>query len=239
VPKETVNSSKEFYRTAYEQGFTTVFPGAEELNELLAREFKNSERDYSTYVEVLRAIGLKAGDSILDFGCSWGYGSWQLRRAGFDVFSYEVDPRRLDFARTRLGCQVVENELACGPVDCLFSAHVWEHLPDPNLLLETAARVLKADGTLIAFLPNGNAKLESVYGSKRYHRLWGQVHPLLIGPETAASIARRHGYTAFVYSSPYDVSSIRASISSQSEMGEELLLIARRCQRNERDPCQK
>jgi SAM-dependent methyltransferase len=237
VPKETVNRSKEFYQTAYEQGFTTVFPGDEELNELLAREFKNSERDYSTYVEVLRAVGLKAGDSMLDFGCSWGYGSWQLNRAGFQVFSYEIDTRRSDFARTRLGCQVVENAMTCGPVDCLFSAHVWEHLPDPNLLWETAERVLKADGTVVAFLPNGNSKLESVYGSKRYHQLWGQVHPLLIGPEAAVSMAQRHGYTAFVYSSPYDVPSIRTRSSCQSAVGEELLLIARRCQRNEKHPC--
>src|SRR5262245_28563945 len=79
---------------------------------------------------------LRAGDSMLDFGCSWWYGSWQLLRAGFHVFSFEsrVDDRL--FASTKLGCEVVENEVACGPVDCLFSVHVWEHLPDPNLLWE-------------------------------------------------------------------------------------------------------
>ena len=157
MPKDTIGRSTEFYQTEYEQGFTTDLPGDEELNDLLNREFKDREKDYTPYIEVLRAIGLKTGDSILDSGCSWGYGSWQLRQAGFHVFSYEVDPRRSDFARARLGCLVVENEMPYKSVDCLFSAHVLEHLPDPNVLWRFAQQVLRLDdtATLLLSIPRG------------------------------------------------------------------------------------
>ncbi len=202
VPKDSAAKSRHFYQESYEQGFTTDLPSDNELNEMLACHFKNTVKDYQTYIAVLHAIGVEQGSTVLDFGCSWGYGSWQLREAGFKVYSYEVSKGRAEFARKKLECSIVGDEFVSDSIDCFFSAHVLEHLPDPNLLWHFAERVLSPNGVVVCFLPNGDSRLEAAYGSKRYHRLWGQVHPLLVGPGAAASMAKRHAYVSVIHTSP-------------------------------------
>ncbi|HEY6763818.1 MAG TPA: class I SAM-dependent methyltransferase [Candidatus Sulfotelmatobacter sp.] len=195
---------------------------------MLLCRFKNTVKDYQTYIGVLHAIGVEPGRTVLDFGCSWGYGSWQLREAGFSVYSYEVSKRRAEFARKKLGCAIVGDDLVSNRVDCLFSAHVLEHLPDPNLLWHIAERVLNPNGVVVCFMPNGDSRLEAAYGTTQYHQLWGQVHPLLVGPRAAAFMAKRHRYVPVVHTSPYDPQRLRANISSDHLIGQELLLIARK-----------
>lgn len=227
APKERADQAYKFYQSAYRSGFTTDCPTDPELAWLLANEFRASPKDYSTYIQVLRAIGLKPGDTILDFGCSWGYGSWQLRRAGFQVYSYEVSAPRAQFARVKLNCAIV-NDLAAIPerVRCLFNAHVIEHLDDPNELWRAAAQVLDPHGMVICFMPNGEPNLERVYGTKRYDKLWGKVHPLLLTGRALRSMALRYGFSPFVYSAPYPLEKISAFQPTDNLPGSELLLIA-------------
>ena len=206
---------------------------------MLVCRFKNTGKDYQTYITVLHAIGVGPGSTILDFGCSWGYGSWQLQEAGFRVYSYEVSKIRAEFARRKLGCSVVGDDLVSDPIDCLFSAHVLEHLTDPNLLWRIAEHVLSPNGVVVCFLPNGDSRLEAKYGSRQYHQLWGQVHPLLVGAGAAAFMAKRHAYIPVVHTSPYDPQLLRENAQSDHLVGQELLLIARKaiqggasCRRN-------
>ena len=228
IPKDTDARSRHFYQENYEQGFTTDAPSDEQLKEMLSCRFKNTVKDYQTYINVLQAIGIEPGSTVLDFGCSWGYGSWQLRDAGFRVYSYEVSKKRAEFARTKLGCSIVGDEFVSEPVDCLFSAHVLEHLTDPNLIWRIAERVLGPNGVLVSFLPNGDPRLESRYGSKQYHQLWGQVHPLLVGPRAAVFMAKRHAYAPVVHTSPYDLQLVQQNVPTDHLIGQELLLVARK-----------
>src|SRR6185437_4483029 len=90
VPKDNVASSEEFYQRAYKQGSTTDYPTPSELDRLTATGFKDSNKDFATYIDVIRAVGLKPNAVTLDYGSSWGYGSWQLRQAGYHVYSFEI-----------------------------------------------------------------------------------------------------------------------------------------------------
>ena len=230
VPKEEHISSERFYQKKYNQGFTTDCPDDEELHGLLARGFKGSQKDYSVYIDVARAAGLKSGDSILDFGCSWGYGSWQLQAAGFNVYSYDISLLRLEYAAQKLNCLGV-NRLDELPtkVDCFFNAHVIEHLVDPNVLWLEADKALNPEGVLVCFMPNGEPELEKIYGTKKYHQLWGRVHPLLMTKNALVKMAERYGFRPFIYSSPYSIEKILFHNEDDQLLGDELLLIARRC----------
>jgi cyclopropane fatty-acyl-phospholipid synthase-like methyltransferase len=57
----------------------------------------------------LKQLGLGKGPKIFDFGCSWGYGSYQLIKAGFDVISYEISSSRRQFAREKLGLNTIDD----------------------------------------------------------------------------------------------------------------------------------
>jgi len=229
LPKDDAPTVERFYQHEYSEGFTTNCPSADVLSSLIATKFSGSEKDYGVYISVLKAVGMKEGDALLDFGASWGYGSWQLQQAGFRVFSHEMSKTRAEFARTRLSCNVIESVHKLSErVKCLFSAHVIEHLPNPNLIWEAAATVLAEDGIIVCFCPNGEPTRESLMGVRQYHQLWGKVHPLVITPRFFHSNSARYRFRSFVYSSPYRVDQVTNGTVDSETTGDELCLIARR-----------
>jgi 2-polyprenyl-3-methyl-5-hydroxy-6-metoxy-1,4-benzoquinol methylase len=180
VPKETSGRAKKLYtKETYTQGFTTDLPSPTELNALIQTNFAGTEKNFDGYIAVLKSV-LSDGARILDFGSSWGYGSWQMQRAGFDVYSYEVGEQRAAYAKEHLGCKTVTDlSTLYGTIDCLFSSHVIEHLPNPGILLDEAQKLLVPGGYFICYCPNGNPALEN---EKSYHNVWGKVHPLFLTP---------------------------------------------------------
>jgi 2-polyprenyl-3-methyl-5-hydroxy-6-metoxy-1,4-benzoquinol methylase len=222
-PKDDADRAA-FYDEEYAQGFTTTLPEPAELERWLADGFAGHEKDYRAYLGVLAATGVRPPATLLDFGASWGYGSWQLQRAGYHVVAVELASRRRRFAAERLGIAVIEDPARPpAPVECFFSAHVLEHLTDPNDMWRAARSALTPGGVLAAFMPNGNPALGA---GGAYHRLWGQVHPLLITPRYLLTTAARYGFTARVYSSPYALDVIRARAVTHALLGPELALVA-------------
>lgn len=178
VPKESSERAERLYtKEAYTQGFTTDLPSPTELATLLKGNFAGNEKHFGPYIAILKTI-LPSGAKILDFGSSWGYGSWQITQAGFDVYSYEIGELRARYAEDHLDCKMVTDlSTLYGTIDCVFSSHVIEHLPDPGILLNEAQKLLVPGGYLVCFCPNGDPARES---QKYYHKVWGKVHPLLI-----------------------------------------------------------
>lgn len=215
VPKETPEKSESLYaEESYQQGFTTTLPNANELRVLLESRFAGTEKDYTRYIWVLRSH-LPVGARIVDFGCSWGYGSWQMREAGFNVLSYEIGRQRARYAQEHLGCTMIEDLRSLdGSLDCFFSAHVIEHLADPNILFSEAARLLTPGGYFVCFCPNGNPDREGT--DKNYHQIWGKVHPLLITPDYMKWGSAKVGF---------DVCDVRAG---ENLLGPELMTLARK-----------
>jgi len=200
VPKPSPEREVRFYQRDYKQGFTTDCPAPNELTRLMDCRFVGTEKDYSRYIAVLLAIGLGRGSSIFDFGCSWGYGSWQLSQAGYRVHSWEVSRPRARYAAEKLQCQVCPPGELPERVDCFFSAHVVEHLTRPRLLWQTARDVLKPGGTIVTFLPNGDPSIEQI--NKNYHQLWNQVHPLLLSPAALTRMGELYGFSTRCFCSP-------------------------------------
>ncbi len=227
IPKSTDEENNHFYQEDYCQGFTVDCPHPMVLEELKRDGFRHTEKDYSLYIEILKAVGLLPGHSVFDFGSSWGYGSWQLTQAGFLVYSYEVSHPRARYSAEHLGCDVRPPDGLPEKVDCLFSAHVIEHLVNPRALWEIARNVVKPGGVVILFTPNGEPSLAAT--TKTYHQLWGQVHPLLLTAESLRIMAADYGFQATAHSAPYDLGRISSGIAGYLT-GDELLLVARQNQ---------
>jgi len=110
------------------------------------------------------------------------------------------------------------------PVDFMFSAHVIEHLPNPNVIWETAREILKPTGRLVLFMPNGDPLRERI-DAQSYHLLWGKAHPLLLSADALGAMAARHGFSGRAFSAPYDLSAIQNNAESDLT-GDELLYVA-------------
>lgn len=207
TPTTTPQENEQFYQSDYSQGFTSEVPNETQLKQLIETKFEYSEKCYAENIAILRALGAKTGDKILDFGCSWGYGSWQLRDAGFDVSSFEISKPRCKYAREKLGVKAFD-ELAAfekDSFDFFFSSHVLEHVPSVNGTIEFARSVLKPGGVFISFTPNGSPERQEKEPAI-WSKQWGMVHPNFLDSVYFENLNAE----VLMASSPYEISSIRA-----------------------------
>lgn len=184
TPTTTAQENKSFYQEEYRQGFTTDCPSDEVLSHLIKTAFRNSDKDYSSRIELLEvATGGNQG-RLFDFGCSWGYGSWQLKRHGFDVEAFEISSPRANYAREKLGVLVHSSltDIPPNSFDICFSSHVLEHVPSVKETIDFGLSILRPGGLFIAFTPNGAA---SYRAKNRYswEKSWSMVHPNLLDDE--------------------------------------------------------
>jgi SAM-dependent methyltransferase len=225
VPKGSAVADEEFYESEYQQESTTELPDQVTLSRLKRASFESIGKDYRPRIDILRALGIEPPATVYDFGASWGYGSWQMRQSGYRVFSYEIAASRARFAREQLACVCLESPYAVPEqVDCLFASHVLEHLPDPNAFWRIAQSVLKPNGVVVVFVPNGDPR-RATSAADSYHQLWGLVHPLLFSPAALTRMADRHAFGGRAYSSPYALEDIQRRVMGRLD-GDELLFVA-------------
>jgi 2-polyprenyl-3-methyl-5-hydroxy-6-metoxy-1,4-benzoquinol methylase len=207
APTTSEAENKRIYQSTYKEGYTTIMPTERELEKLLASNFHGSERDYSLYIEVLTALGVQAGARVCDFGCSWGYGSWQFAKAGFVVSSCEISKPRADYAASKLGVRVVDaGAIESNWYDVFFTSHVIEHVPAVSNLIGLGMSALRPGGLFIAFTPNASAEYRRLE-PKGFHMCWGFVHPQLLDWEFLAHLPS--SFPLIADSSPYTISTLR------------------------------
>ena len=202
APTTSSEENARFYQEQYQQGFTTDLPSTDELAFLKRSGFKGTEKDYSYVIAILGQLGLNRGSRVFDYGCSWGYGSWQLAQAGFDVTAFEISCPRSRYAVEKLGVRLNSSSAETdGSFDVFFSSHVIEHVPNPSTMLREGLRLLRPGGLFVCFTPNGSERYRSS-NPRSYSRLWGLAHPQLICERWIAANARSLPW--FVSSTPVD-----------------------------------
>ena len=178
TPSITEEENKQFYQNTYSSNYVTNLPAIETLSTLKTESFKNI-KDYSGYIKVLEALGCQKGEKLLDFGCSWGYGSWQLNQAGYAVKGYEISVPRCNYAKQHLSIDAHSSlDDFDSAIDIFFSAHVLEHVPNLKKVIDYGWQLLRPGGLFIAFTPNGSFTLRT-HKPQIWHEYWGFVHPNL------------------------------------------------------------
>ena len=184
APTDDPSWNPNFYENEYSQGFTTDMPSEESLAGLIKSNFRG-EKNWGYYNDVLTRLGLQPGARIFDFGCSWGYGSYQMLKAGYSIVAFEVATTRRRFAEEKLRVRTVANmeetvndlKLA-GTFDCFFTSHVLEHVPSPSNVFRFADSLLRRHGLFVSFTPNGSQTARQIF--PQWDKWWGQVHPNFI-----------------------------------------------------------
>lgn len=181
APRDPSIDNAAFYQEDYASGgLATTLPPRSELQRLLACNFEGTDKNFRHKIGLLRTLGIAKGAKILDFGCSWGYATWQLRHAGYDATGFEISEPRAKFGRQYLKIDIAtrEDELA-GPFDVFFSSHVLEHFSNPRKALAIARRQLRDGGIFIAFTPNGSLTRLRL-DRNAYNHSWGRLHPIYL-----------------------------------------------------------
>lgn len=180
-PYETSAEMDAFYQDSYDEaGLTTELPDDQQLAQLIATNFRGSDKDFSHLPLWLEALNVHAESQVLDYGANWGYCAYQLQQAGYkNVTSYEIARSRAKFG-LKLGVEIRTSlSAAPGTFDVVYSSHVLEHVPDPLDTIREQIRLVRPGGYVIARTPNGCGELRKADPSLAHSR-WGRVHPVLL-----------------------------------------------------------
>ena len=222
-PKDAIGFNKEFYQNKYRQkGLATDRPDLKLLDNLKKTNFRGSEIDFSEKIAILKE--LVAHGKVLDFGCSWGYGTYQLQMAGYDAIGFEISKPRAEFGRNHLGVNIIDeyrdlDKVQPSAFNIIFSSHVLEHLPTLKGVFEQFSFFLKSNGMLVLFLPNCGGENAKQYG-------WGHLvhekHPLALDRMFFETVLPKHGFSIKSFSEPYNPKKIKSYMSGNKTPGEPL-----------------
>jgi ubiquinone/menaquinone biosynthesis C-methylase UbiE len=110
--------------------------------------------------EVVRALGLKPGQTACDLGTGPAYFALKLAKVARHVFAVDVEPRILDVARQRIVAAGARNitpvlglpddpllpEESC---DVVLIVDTFHHFPDGVAYLKRVSRLLKPEGRVV------------------------------------------------------------------------------------------
>jgi SAM-dependent methyltransferase len=233
-PKETPGFSEKFYQETYSEGtYTTELPDPETLQEFVANNFVGSPKNFADQIGVLKEF-LPQG-RVLDFGCSWGYGVYQLQQAGYDAFGFEISRPRAEHGRRQLEVEILDslkelNDLPSQSVDGIFASHVLEHLVSLKETFTLFARILKPSGVVIIMVPNAGGK-QARELSVAWPPLINEKHTLALDGKFFEKNLSPFGFKVLTLSDPYRTSEIRNAVNQNSSLsaeGEELMVIGHR-----------
>ncbi len=232
LPTDRDTDRDKFYNSIYKQkGITTDLPSPEELKHLMATKFNNTIRSVDRVKDILISLnGPLAGKSILDFGCSWGYISWQFQELGMHVQGFEIGKNRAEYGRKNLGVDIVGDKTQLNKnFNFVFSSHVIEHLNDINAYVTISFEKLDEGGFIVIICPNGSDDL--MQGTfPVFHNFWGQVHPNMLSSAFYKTVFKDRPF--YISSSPYNLIGISNwdQITQVTEMngGDELLCIVKK-----------
>jgi SAM-dependent methyltransferase len=230
-PTDTPEEAHTYYQAAYTPEYPQVrLPDKTELNKLLSTNFADTPLDLNAKIRVLQS--LRPGGRVLDYGCSWGYGTYQLQQDGFSATGFEISKPRAQYARDQIGLRVLDSlsalaDLPGGSFDVIFSNHVLEHLPSIRDTFDLTRRLLTPEGLAFHVLPNFTGKA----GRSGLWIMWiGEEHPLAPTVEFFQRTLPHHGFRRVVLgSSPFDEhlsATLQADGSQAGLDGDELLVLA-------------
>ncbi len=231
-PVESEDEADAYYQAEYGPAFPQVrLPDGARLRELMAENFAGSDLDLNAKIRVLKA--LRPEGRVLDYGASWGYGTYQLQQHGFDASGFEISRPRARFARERIGLKMFDslNDVAAlpdGSFDVIFSNHVLEHLPNLQEVFAMSARLLATGGIAFHVLPNftGKRAREGAW------IMWiGEEHPVAPTIEFFRRNLPLKGFSKVLFGSEPFNGSLAAALARQdghalSAEGDELLVVA-------------
>lgn len=180
-PYDSIETNNQFYQKSYVESdlLTADLPKKEDLNSYVNSNFKvDPNKDVS---RIISLIELLMGDiknlSLIDYGSSWGYMSYQFKREAKQVQSFEISEPRKNYGNDNLGLNIVSDENDLEPnVDIFFSSHVIEHVPDISHFINLALELVKPGGYIITLCPNGSDYYKNS-SPESFHKAWGKVHP--------------------------------------------------------------
>ncbi len=134
---------------------------------------------------------------LLDVGCGSGWFMDEMKRKEWEVRGIEPSASAADVGRSK-GLDIFVGSLldAAFPpesFDYIRFNHSFEHLPNPNEVLEEVHRILSSNGKLMIGVPNQASFNARVFGQYWWH-LALPVHTFAYSPRTLSGMLSAHRF---------------------------------------------
>jgi len=178
----TLSSFSHISNNYYE---TSPIVGVEvlDINYWLKFAENDDQRRIDSYSQLL------SNKVLLDFGC--GAGGFLNKSLKFTSKSIgiEADSNTIDYWRGKIDIFKSINDVNNEKFDIITAFHVFEHLPEPILILKELASLLKPGGKIIIEVPSSNDALFNLYNSMEYKKFsyWSQ-HLFLFNEHTISKL---------------------------------------------------
>lgn len=201
-PKDNPAENRSFYQKAYRESTVTDLPAASEMPRHIANRFRDVGRDLAIHLKTIQAIAPKG--KLLDYGCSWGYCVYQFRAAGYEASGFEISRRRVEYGGEMLGVDLRDcvESFPDAAFDAIYSAHVLEHISNPEPSFRQFQRLLKPGGHLFIYVPNGGGA-EARKSGVRWGPMIGEKHVLALTAEFFHANLPKYGFRVQFASAPY------------------------------------
>jgi SAM-dependent methyltransferase len=135
--------------------------------------------------------------ALLDLGCWVGFLLAEARDRGWGTLGVEPSAFGTDYARDRLGLQVITADVLSAPLeassfDAVIMGDVIEHLTNPGVALDRIRELTAPGGVAWLALPDAGSMLARTMGKR-----WWSVIPTHVQYFTRTSIStllERHGF---------------------------------------------
>jgi SAM-dependent methyltransferase len=190
--------------------------------EVLARLYAQSSFDYGdeisglqkTYGKYLRKLKLFGGQkgSLLEIGCGNGFFLQEAKRQGYKIVrGVEPSTQACDQAPRSVKANIVCDIMRTGVFEpdsfdaiCLFQ--VFDHIPEPNALLQECFSVLKPGGLILFLNHNVNSVSAKLLGAKS--PIIDLEHTYLYSPRTLMRITQKHGFRVRSFGAVWNIYSL-------------------------------
>jgi len=157
----------------------------------------NLKKKYLPALQALQHLKPEGG-RLLDVGCSIGQFLNISKEFGWNGEGIELNHDAAEFAMKEFGLKVYEEKLEDlglqeGYYDLITLWGVLEHLNNPNSMLRTVHSLLRKEGLLLLFVPNGHSlvmRLTRYYNST----VSGRAHLWYFTPRTIGRILEKNDF---------------------------------------------
>ena len=136
---------------------------------------------------------------LLDIGCSIGQFMKHAKDDGWDVVGIELNKDAAEIAKRSYNLEVFtskieETDFGDNKFDVVTLWGVFEHLTDPNFMLHEIKKVLKKNGLVLFFVPNGHSLIIRMSRDNN-STVSGRAHLWYFTPNTINKILNKNGYS--------------------------------------------
>jgi 2-polyprenyl-3-methyl-5-hydroxy-6-metoxy-1,4-benzoquinol methylase len=138
---------------------------------------------YGNLLSRLRAAGITAESSVIDYGCGSGLFLSYLRKRGF-AHTAGYDEYSEGFA---------DKSVLSERYDCVMTQDVIEHVPDPQALVRTLHELCKPGGVIVIGTPNAES-VDLKKPEERVHTLHQPYHRNILSKRALQTLGKDLGW---------------------------------------------